>query len=143
MGMTLTFERTSKRALNEVSVSQEVATFAEKLGVQFYGEGYMAGKRIVFIPFEGGVSADTPLTNTVESYQAKYPNCTVVEWPYGVKAGFFSSWSGDSSDWSSNPEKSPLGNVNVEEDVIIVVGHGSFLRSDIGVKTGTTKLGLV
>lgn len=33
---------------------------------------------------------------------------------------------GDSPDWSSNQAKSPLGNVNVEEDVIIVVGHGGF-----------------
>jgi hypothetical protein len=93
----------------------------------------MAGKRIVFIPFEGGVSADTAITNTVNSYQAKYPNCRVVEWSY-----YFPD-----KDWSKNQAESPLGNVNVEEDVIIVVGHGSFLRSDIGVKTGTTKPGLV
>jgi hypothetical protein len=57
----------------------------------------------------------------------------VVEWSY-----YFPD-----KDWSNNQAESPLGNVNVEEDVIIVVGHGSFLRSDIGVKTSTTKPGLV
>jgi hypothetical protein len=57
----------------------------------------------------------------------------VVEWPY-----YFPE-----KDWSNNQAESPLGNVNVEEDVIIVVGNGSFLRSDIGVKTETTKPGLV
>jgi hypothetical protein len=101
---------------------------------ELHGEPPMAGKRIIFIPFEGGVSADTAITNTVASYQDKYPNCRVVEWPYWIAE----------DDWSNNQAKSPLGkDVNVEEDVIIIVGHGNYFTDEISVKTGKTKTGLV
>src|ERR1700693_2409377 len=94
----------------------------------------MAGKRIVFIPFEGGVSADNAITNTVASYQDKYPNCRVVEWPY-----YF-----EDKNWSKNQTQSPLGkDVNVHEDVIIIAGHGNYFTDEIAVATGKSKPGLV
>ena len=98
----------------------------------------MSGKRILFIPFGGGVDADSAINGTVKTYKEKYPNCTVVGWPYGVKAGFYSSWGKDSPDWSNDQSESPLGKgVNVIEDVIIIVGHGNHHTSEISVKAGS------
>jgi len=61
----------------------------------------------------------------------------VVEW---LELSIFR----ENEDWSNNQEKSPLGEgVNVEEDVIIIAGHGSALTNAIEVKTETSKAGLV
>lgn len=94
----------------------------------------MAGNRIIFIPFEGGVSQDSAIEGTVKSYKDKYPDCKMVEWSYYVA----------DRDWSDKQEESPLGKgVNVNEDVITIVGHGSFLSSVMSVKANVSKPGLV
>jgi hypothetical protein len=97
----------------------------------------MSGKRIVFIPFEGGVGADSSIGKTVASFTAKYQACRVVAWPEGASQ----AWSKD--DQSARHGASPLGkDVDVNEDVIIIVGHGNYSHAAISVKTETKKAGL-
>ena len=98
----------------------------------------MSGKRRVFIPFEGGVGADSSIDKTVASFKAKYQgDCRVVEWPEGASQ----AWS--KHDQSARHGASPLGkDVDVNEDVIIIVGHGNYSCSVISVKTETKKAGL-
>jgi hypothetical protein len=61
----------------------------------------------------------------------------VVEWPEGASQ----AWSKD--DQSARHDASPLGkDVDVNEDVIIIVGHGNYSHPSVSVKTETKKAGL-
>jgi hypothetical protein len=97
------------------------------------------GQRIIFIPFEGGVAADSAINGTLEHYKNKYTNCRVVHWPFGEEDYSPNSWRKKSKDWSTDQSNSPLGKgVDVTQDVIIIVGHGDFYASKLSVKSNTT-----